>query len=345
MDVDGLGFNPFKRHTKKLKRHTKKLKRLGGLFGKKKGRRGQAAPAVDPGLPILSVPAAIPGDPGYTTYAPPPYGMQPYQDPAPYPFPPPQAAPFNTGYAAPPMAPGYDDFGPMVDDGMDPFDAGGSPFDADGSSFDTPDPVPYGQEEEYGLEGLFDSDYWKQKWDEAVAWFQAKVAQFFAMKHELVKRDRLVNAAIAAAEANPQHATALRRLRSLKSDLSAAVAKQNTLEPKVTEQLKKINLVTEQKTTGLGVVFTIPLAIGAASVAAVVAVGGLVVLHMSSSKDLNRQIDLAAAGVLSPADLERIKNSGADPLGLGNLKTLGYIAGAGFALYLLSQYFGGRRAA
>lgn len=318
----------------------------------------QAAAAAAQEAPAPSaLPATVPADPFYTTYTPPiaPMAPSPYVNPVAQAIP---ADPFYSTYTPQPqlLPAQFYDAGPSGGTSWaDPFNApeAEDPFEQahDFEQMDVqPELVPgYDDGEPEPLEGIFDSDYWRQKWDDTVAWFQAQVASFFSMKYELTKRRQVLDRAIATAQVNPQRvpASTLARLQGLKRDLSATLARQGELEGKVTEQLKKVNLVTEQKATGMGVAFLIPIAIGAAAVATMVAVGGAVVIHMRNSADLNKQIDMVAAGVLSADQVERIKDAGpaGDLLGLGNLKTLGYLALGGVALYFVAPMLMGRRRA
>jgi len=158
------------------------------------------------------------------------------------------------------------------------------------------------------------------KWNELTAWMQAQVGRFLQIKSEILNQQRVLDAAIAKAKAGGSDVGHLKDLRSRASEV---LADQKDLEGQVLEQMQKIS-ATNKSQQGVGI---LPLVIGAAAVSVLAYVAGKVYLQMRSWDQLNREIDLATRGVMSVSDIERLKKANVmDPLGLGNLKTLGMIA-------------------
>lgn len=193
-------------------------------------------------------------------------------------------------------------------------------------------------DEEYGgpyAPGLYGTDddpgFLRRKWDEAIAWLQAKIAGFFQLKADLYSQRRLAEAAFERAK-RVGDTGAASKLAGLLKDIEAAIAKQEDLEGKVSGALQKAGLV---KGEGLG---ALPIVITVGAIAAVVAVGGAVVIHTQHVRQLRSELELAAKRVLTPAQIAAIK--GAGPLGgLGQaLASLPLLIVGGVALvYLLKK--------
>lgn len=190
--------------------------------------------------------------------------------------------------------------------------------------------------------GLFESDYWREKWDAAVAWFKEQVAKFRAMRPALAASVKKLDAALASARRMGRNTA---ELDALKTRANAALSKQATLETSVNAKLAEIG-VSDGGVSGLGVLPLIPIVIGAAAVAAIMYLAGQVITHLTNSADLNRQIDLVVSKQLTIEDMERLKAGGATGTGSGGgpldamtdaISSLGYVALGIGALVVASQ--------
>lgn len=212
-----------------------------------------------------------------------------------------------------------------VDEGIEPYDLPESP-DAMRSYFEP-------------LEGISDIfttaiDFWKSKYNQAVAKLQAIVGDFLRNKDRLMTMqdtaDRLAaNVARRSDVTEDQRA----QIDQLRDDIAARLEAQHSLEGKVQETIAKIRSTNaDAPAEQLGI---IPFVVGAAAIAAIVTVTGAVIIHNNSVNELDKQLDLAARGVLTPAQIAQIKNAG----GLGSIasgfSSLALLGVAGLGAYFL----------
>ena len=362
-EADRLGFL---KKLKKLRKKTLHGKIRGAILGRrKKGRRPAPPVAVPTAVPTLT-----------------PVGTDSpifYESPPLYSLP---TAPIATPQIGPPMAPTYyqgettglppvapsafppaayppqyqmpqEDFGPSWGQPPEPDYA---PIDelpgwaaAEEREYDVQEIDAAGASPWPGLAGAFPwspmTDYLRAQWDRAVASLRSRVARFRALRGELAAARVLADKAADVATANRAPGSALLRLRELRARVEGHERDQATLESKVTSAMAKIEAVagSDAQAAQMGVLpLAVPVAVTAASIAAVVALGAGVVIHTQRVEATARELDQVARGVLSADQIAKVKNAG--PLGgLGSLFAgLPLLALAGVGIYLLSR---SRRAA
>jgi len=314
------------------------LKKIGQAFA----AGAQISPTFTPqttapgALPAEYIPPGLPAAPAAPVTAAPmaptfadPYGFSftPMMQPAqPYGYPQQPAPPY--GYQpqiqyqpGPSMVPGvqlappgdpFDVMDAQVPDDTDAYEVYSSLYDADS--------------EDEELSGVM-TDYMRQKWDEAVAWLQAKAGEFLGMKAKLMGSQRKVTAALERARSGGFPSATVRALSDTAGKLQQALENQRSLEGQVINKMREVGL-SEPAGAGLGVLPLIPIAITAASAAALGLVVAKVVSHMRSSADLNRMADMVTKGIISGAEAEALMRAGGggDLLGLGNLKPIAMLA-------------------
>lgn len=209
-------------------------------------------------------------------------------------------------------------------------------FDADPFEEDDEPGFDEGDEEEE-LSGPLDVAFafWRKQWDAAVAKMQAAVGVFLQDKDKIRRMGELVaklDKAAASRNLPPEQEAEIDRLRStidaLKSDNAA-------VEAKVISAMQKIR-ETSSADSGLGE--PISITVGAVALALIVSVAGAAYIHHERVATTEKQLDMAARGILTPDQIAKVKGGGLlSGLG-GALSSLPVIVIGGVVLYF--AFFG-----
>jgi len=196
-----------------------------------------------------------------------------------------------------------------------------------------------------GMEGIGDvitwiSDTTRAKWTAAISQLKSYAAPFFALGPRLeAARARLARAAeIAGKDPTVSKATA-DRVSALQSQNATLRSEQGRLESKVRTLLAKVGFIEQGQAPpgGLGIE-PVTIVIGLSAIAAITAVVGAMLIHTQRAREHLREYDLLEAGLLTPAQLERVRPAGGDALGLASAgKSLALVAAVAAILWFIPR--------
>jgi hypothetical protein len=199
-----------------------------------------------------------------------------------------------------------------------------------------------------GMEGIGDviswlSDSARAKWTAAIAQLRSYAGPFFALRPQLeAARVKLARAAERAGKDPRIPKATADQVSALQSQNATLRSEQGRLELKVRSLLEKVGFIEAGQAPpgGLGIE-PVTIVIGLSAIAAITVVVGAMVIHTQRAREHLRQMELLAAGLITPAQLSEMREdekTAFDPFGVAGMgKSLALVAVVAAALFFIPK--------